>query len=125
VRSHGSEIGGAGDARVIEHLLASGEMLASQMPVTTLWSPEKRLAAAVLASALVNVRDHYGDPARAAQVAEDREWIRSSATREPFCFLRLCDVFGLDPDWVREQVERWCRVKRARRAPFSMHRHAA
>jgi hypothetical protein len=113
------------DAQVVDHLLAGGEILASQVPEASLWSPEKRLAAAVLASALVSVRDHYGRPSRRHEVAADLAWIVSDDVAAPFCFLRLCDVFGLDPAWVRENVDRWRRTEPSARVPFSLHRHAA
>ncbi len=45
---------------VIDSLMAGGELLPAQLPVASHWSPEKRLAAAVLASALVEIRDHHG-----------------------------------------------------------------
>ena len=47
---------------VIDHLMAGGEMVPAQLPSATNWSAEKKLAAAVLASALVEVRDHHGKP---------------------------------------------------------------
>jgi len=109
----------------IEHLMSSGEVLPSQERSWTTWSPEKRLAGAVLASALVSVRDHHGDPRRAADVESDLAWVRSDDVGEPFGFLRLCDLFDLDPDWVRGTVAEWCRTEpRARRA-FSLSRDAA
>jgi len=113
------------DGGMISHLLASGEILASQVPAASTWSPEKKLAAAVLTSALVSIRDHHGDPAHARDLEEDLAWIASDDTSGPFGFLHLCDVFGLEPAWVRETVERWQTVERERRTPFSMHRHAA
>jgi hypothetical protein len=116
------------DAEVLEHLLSGGEVLPEQLPGSSLWSPEKRLAAAVLASALVSIRDHDDHRtrgARGSEMATDLAWIRSNDVQAPFCFLRLCDVFDLDPDWVRENVERWRRTERSARVPFSLSRHAA
>jgi hypothetical protein len=114
------------DVAIIDHLLATGEILPSQLPTTTSWSPAKRLAAAVLASALIMLRDHQGDAVHARDVEEDLAWLRSDATGEPFAFLRLCEVFALDAAWVREVVVRWGRDRRSgRRRAFSMHRHAA
>jgi hypothetical protein len=58
-------------------------------------------------------------------MASDLAWIRSDDVKAPFCFLRLCDVFDLDPEWVRQNVERWRRTERSARVPFSLSRHAA
>lgn len=113
------------DGAVIEHLLASGEMLPSQLASASSWSPEKRLAAAVLTQALITIRDYAGDPSKRELVQEDLAWLRSDDAEEPYAFRRLCDVFGLEVDWVRENVERWQRATRTARTPFSMHRHAA
>ena len=113
------------DVDVLEHLLAGGEMLPTQVPRISLWSPEKRLAAAVLTSALITVRDHHDRPARRHELESDLAWIRSDDREAPYCFLRLCDVFDLDPDWVRANVKRWQTAAPEARVPFSLHRHAA
>lgn len=116
----------AADGTAIEHLMATGEILASQLPVASSWSPEKRLAAAVLTSALISLRDHQRDPQHRADVEEDLAWVASDDGRTPFSFLRLCDAFGLEPTWVREIVRRWASESgERRRRTFSMHRHAA
>jgi hypothetical protein len=113
------------DVKVIDHLLASGEMLPSQLPIASPWSPEKRLAAAILSSALITIRDHCADPGYHELVAEDLAWLHSDALH-PFAFRHLCDVFDLDPAWVRSVVARWRRLRLAGvRTPFSVHRHAA
>jgi hypothetical protein len=113
------------DSNVIDHMLASGEMLPAQLPTASTWTPEKRLAAAVFTSALISIRDYSGDPTRAETVAEDVAWVTADDVVEPFAFLRLCEVFALDPAWVRKCVARWRRSPRDARRPFSMHRHAA
>jgi hypothetical protein len=114
-----------GDGAVIDHLMATGEIVPSQMPVVTLWSAEKRLAAAVLASALISLRDRRNDPLHRDEVAEDLAWLASDESASPYSFVPLCELFGLDAAWVRSVVERWAVIPRARRRAFSMHRHAA
>jgi len=114
-----------GDGAVIDHLMATGEILASQLPIATTWSPEKRLAAAVLASALISIRDRRCDLAHKEDFDEELAWVASDDVSAPFAFLRLCDVFGLEPLWVRQVVRRWGVGERGRRRTFSMHRHAA
>ena len=111
---------------VIDHLMAGGELLPAQLPSATNWSPEKRLAAAVLASALVEVRDHHGNRPHRRRVAEALEWVRSDDTVWPFSFLRLCALFELDSDWVRAAVQRWIGTPREERKPVNfLYRQAA
>jgi hypothetical protein len=113
------------DVMVIDHLLASGEMLPSQLPIASSWSPEKRLAAAVLSSALITIRDHCADPAYRELVDDELAWLHSDVSHA-FGFRHLCDLFDLDPAWVRQVVARWRRLRLAGvRTPFSLHRYAA
>lgn len=114
------------DARVVQHFLSAGEMLPSQLPTASTWSPEKKLAAAVLASALVEVRDRHADKSYQRKVKEDVEWIFSEEAEWPFSFIRICELFGLEVDYVRGMVRKWL----AGPAPTvyrqcSAHRHAA
>jgi hypothetical protein len=111
---------------VIDDLMAGGEMLPAQLPASSNWSPEKKLAAAVLASALVEIRDHHGTPAHARRVAEALEWVQGEDTVWPYSFLPLCEVLGLEADWVRQVVARWIGTPRAARKPISfLYRQAA
>jgi hypothetical protein len=98
---------------VLDHLLACGGMLSTQLPSASDWSAEKRLAGAVLMAALVEVRDRHAHPAYRRRVAQDMEWIQSDDVDWPFSFVRLCQLFELDPAWVRGVVARW------RQAPHS------
>lgn len=116
---------GRRDAAVLDHLLAGGEMLPTQASQASLWTPEKRLAAAVLTSALITIRDHHDRPMRRRELQADLAWIHADDRDAPYCFLRLCDVFDLDPGWVRKNVTRWQREAPGTRVPFSLHRHAA
>jgi hypothetical protein len=116
---------GASIGSTVNHLLASGEVLPSQLPSVSSWSPEKKLAAAVLTSALICIRDHYGDEPYAEVVEEDLAWVASDDMTNGFSFLQLCEIFELDAAWVREVVERWKTTEKRQRRPFSLHRHAA
>ncbi len=110
---------------VIQHLMAGAELLPSQTPSASPgWSPEKKLAAAVLASALMEIRDHRASARHRNQIAQTLCWIRSADTEWPFSFLRLCDLFSLDPEWVRGIVRRWLRTPPAARR-ISVYRRAA
>lgn len=116
----------AQDLSVIEDLMASGQMLPSQLPSASDWRPEKKLAAAVLASALVEIRDHAHDPSYRRKVAEDLQWFASDDVAWTFSFLRLCDLLDLEPAWVRQKVAGWMASplnKANRRA--TPYRHAA
>jgi hypothetical protein len=111
---------------VIEHLLAGGEMVAAQLPARSTWSPEKRLAAAVFAGALLEVRDRHGDLHYRRKVGENLTWIASDDTEWPYAFVPLCHLFGLEPEYVRQVVQRWLAEPPSRaRRQVSAHRHAA
>ena len=111
---------------VIDNLMAGGELLPAQLPSASNWTPEKRLAAAVLASALIEIRDHHGSAPHRRHVAETLRWIRAEEDGWPFGFVRLCALFDLDVDWVREEVARWINTPRGERKsiPF-LYRWAA
>ena len=110
---------------VIDDLMAAGIILPAQMSSPARdWSPEKRLAGAVLASALSDIRTLYGQRGHQRRVTEALDWVHSSDTTWPYSFLRLCGLFGLDPEWVRAEVMRWMVTphRERRRMPL---RHAA
>jgi len=114
------------DLGIIDHLLAGGEMVSAQLPRRSNWSPERKLAGAVFAQALIEIRDRHADPKYARRVAEDLDWIASDDTAWPYSFVPLCELFGLEPDYVRLVVQRWLQQE----APtvyrqVSAHRHAA
>ncbi len=114
------------ELHVIEHLMAGGQMLSAQVSTASNWTPEKKLGGAVLASALVEIRDHHGDPHYRRRTAEDLEWIHADDAEWPFSFVRLCALFELDTDWVREVVARWVATPLAERTrPGTPYRHAA
>jgi hypothetical protein len=111
---------------VIDHLMSSGTLLPAQLPSASCWSPEKKLAAVVLASALVDIRDHHGTRAHRRRVAEAIEWVRSDDGEWPYSFLRLCALFDLEPEWVRDAVGRWIATPRELRKPVTyLYRQAA
>ncbi len=109
----------------IDHLLASGAMVPAQLPSPSNWSPERKLAGAVLVSALMEVRDRHSDPAYRRAVSEDLDWISSDDTGWPYSFVPLCHVFGLEPEYVRDVVNRWLETERAPQRQVSLHRQAA
>lgn len=99
--------GGADPWDTLGHLLAHGTVVASLPPRSSTWSPEKRLAGAILASALVEIRDHQGDHGHGQSVRENLEWLAADDFEWPFSFVRLCQIFDLEPSWVRATVRCW------------------
>lgn len=95
------------DTAFLEELMAGEILLPTQGNSPSAWSPEKRLAGAVLRDALLEVRQNANDSRARARVAEDLAWIHDDDASWPFSFLRLCAVFGLDPAWVRQTVAAW------------------
>ena len=100
----------------LAHMLAAGEIVAAQQSGACAWSSEKSLAAAVLASALIEIRDHSGNGKRAPIIADELAWVRSDAVDHLYTFRRVCDLLDLEPQWVRDVVERWHAAGRRRRA---------
>lgn len=109
----------AGDLSGLAHLLAGGELVAAQRPAACVWTPEKSLAAAVLASALIEISDHSGSPKREAAVAAELAWVRGEAGDHLYAFRRVCELLNLDAQWVRGAVDRWHAAGRRRRAQLS------
>jgi hypothetical protein len=108
---------------VIDDLMAGGMLLPAQLPSPSLWSAEKRMAAAVLASALNDARYRPDKASHRRRVNEALQWIRSDDAEWPFSFLRLCALFDLDPEWVRAAVNR--SIDPASRRRRANYRHAA
>jgi len=95
------------DISLVSHFLAAGEVLPSQTPATSTWNPERKLAAAVLISGLLEIRNHIGDPHYRRVVDVDLAWVVSDDLEWPFSFLRLCQVFGFEPSAIRRLVREW------------------
>lgn len=77
---------------------------------------EKRLLAAVLADAVDCFMKHYRSEDRRAQnlFAEAEEWIFEGDDPGLFTFDGICDVLGLNPDWLREGLTAWKRKQDSR-----------
>ena len=112
---------------IVGHLLACGEIVPAQLPAPSDWSPEKRLAGAVLAHTLTEIRDHPRDALHhRRRLAEDLEWVASNDTAWPYSFVPLCELFRLEPEYVRRVVARWMQADRApSQRSRCAHRHAA
>ena len=105
----------SGSLFVIEEMMASAVQLPLQNASSSDWSPEKRLAAAVLGVTLVELRERSGEPSYQRNISESVAWIHSEEVEWPFSFLRLCDLFDLDPNWVRSVADNWVRAPKIKR----------
>ena len=110
---------------IIEHLLAGGEMVAAQLPTASPWSPEHKLAASVLATALTEARGHAGSVPARQRAAEALRWIYADDRTWPFSFLCLCEHFNLNPGWVRRVVRGWQETDPRKKHTSPRFRHAA
>jgi hypothetical protein len=116
----------APDVALLAHWFASGAILPSQLPSPSGWGPEKKLAAAVLGGALIEIRDHCHDANHRRKVADDLQWVHSDDTAWPYSFVRLCELFALEPAYVRRVVRGWKDAPaRTAHRQISVHRHAA
>lgn len=109
---------------VLRELLNGGEILPAQLPSPSYWTPALRLAAAVMAQAMADLRLRRRDGRDHIQVSSALRWVRSNESAWPMSFLRVCELLQLDPSWVRHTVNRWLRQEAplGRNASF---RHAA
>lgn len=94
---------------VLRDLLQGGEILPSQLPAASFWTPEVRLAAAVLGQAVADIRWRRTDGRDHIQVNAALRWVRSDDSKWPFSFIRVCELLRLEPAWVRGRVSRWMR----------------
>jgi hypothetical protein len=91
----------------IENLVASAAIIGTQLPGPSQWSPERRLAGAVLAAALVEIREHHQQRGYRRAIQQDLDWIFSDDTDWPFSFVPLCHTLAVEPEFVRARVHRW------------------
>lgn len=101
---------------VLRDLIQGGEILPSQLPSASHWTPEVRLAAAVLAQAIADVRWRRPDGRDRIRANAALRWLRSDDGRWPYSFLRICEVLQIEPAWVRDRVNGWLRERVAGRA---------
>ena len=70
---------------------------------------ERRLMAAVLEDAIRVYRQDAGARNRRRQrlFRETEQWIESTDRSWPFAFERICEILGLDPDYLRRGLREW------------------
>jgi hypothetical protein len=118
-----ARIGPAEVDDLVDHLFAAPSVDPGQVPMhvaARLESGEMRLALAVLEDALRCVLRHSGSRIREQDEAarEALAWMSSADDAAPFAFVRLCQLFDLDPDWLREMVLRRRPREDVRRSPL-------
>jgi hypothetical protein len=71
--------------------------------------PEKRLLEAMLADAINTYRLYaFADSVEKKRLfAEAKRWLWSDDCRWPFSYRNVCEVLGLDPDYLRQGLSRW------------------
>jgi hypothetical protein len=70
--------------------------------------PEHRLMLAVLEDAVYTYQVCCASRTTSRHVfRETMEWFGSDDTPSPFCFVTICELFGVEPDYVRLGLRRW------------------
>ena len=95
----------------LERMFAPPSVDAGQVPMhvySRLETGEMRLALAILEDALRCALRHHDSRITDQRLAarEALEWIRSDDDSPPFTFVRVCQLFDLDPDWIRDTLHR-------------------
>jgi hypothetical protein len=80
--------------------------------------PERRLMLAVLQDAVITLTRHSERSSSHSRriVEEAQRWFASNSRAHPFAFAAICDVLGLDVDYVRAAIRRL--HARAEGAPY-------
>lgn len=96
---------------MVERVLASPSVDVSQIPMhhrSRIDSGEARLALAILDDAIRCVLRHAESRLahQRAEAMEALEWIRSDRADYALCFVPICQLFDIDPDWVREKIDK-------------------
>jgi hypothetical protein len=83
-------------------------------------APERRLMIAVLEVGVNDYLKNAGarDPHRRALFAEAEQWIEDREATWLYSFENICNVLGIDPDYVRRGLHAWRdRAGRGRQQP--------
>ena len=115
---------------MLEQMFAPPSVDAGQVPMnayTRLETGEMRLALAILEDALRCALRHHDSRITEQRMAarEAMEWIRSDDDAPPFTFVRICQLFDLDPDWIRDTLHRRMFQARVAHEGADRTRHAA
>jgi hypothetical protein len=104
-----SAITGLAQSEEVSRTIVSPEILLPvQFAARDTYRGEKRLMLAVLEEAVATFQRHLDVKTRRGQrlFHEAEEWIRSSDTSWTFAFENVCQTLGLDPEYLRDGLER-------------------
>ena len=123
-------LSGADGEELMERMFAPPAVDQGQIPMnaaTRIDSGEMRLALAVLEDALRCVlRHHESRVVEQRQAAREAwQWMQSDDDSPPFTFVRICQLFDLDPSWIRSSVQRHLGRARSNANPDVRTRRAA
>lgn len=115
---------------LMERMFAPPAVDAGQVPMhvsARLETGEMRLALAILEDALRCALRHHDSRITEQRLAarEAMDWIRSEDDSPPFTFVRVCQLFDLDPDWIRDTLHRHLFQARVRHEVGDRTRRAA
>jgi hypothetical protein len=115
---------------MLDRLLAPPAVVAGQVAMnagTRIDCGEMRLALAVLEDALrCALRHHRSRLVEQRRAARDAlRWMHSDDDAPAFGFVRICQLFDLDPGWIRATVRRRIAPVRAARRADERARRAA
>jgi len=115
---------------VLERMFAPPSVDAGQVPMharSRIDTGEMRLALAILEDALRCALRHHDSRITEQRLAarEAMDWLRSDDDSPPFTFVRICQLFDLDPDWIRDTLHRHLFPAPTRHHSCAGTRHAA
>jgi len=90
------------------------------------FSPEERLMFAVLTDAVECFQKHVDAKSRSRRslFKEAEAWFASPESLRPFSFEYVCEVFDLNPNYVRIGLTRWRRAHNSRKGPHKRVRES-
>lgn len=96
---------------MVERTLAAPVVDVTQVPMHHASRPESgemRLALAILDDAIRCVIRHARSrlPHQKAEAMEALAWIQSDREDYALCFVPICQLFSIDPEWIRDLVAR-------------------
>jgi hypothetical protein len=114
---------------MIDRVLAAPSVDPTQVPMHHRARPdsgEARLALAILDDAIRCVLRHAESRLahQRAEAIEALDWIRSERSDYALCFVPICQLFDIDPDWIRGKIEKALRDPSALRGTWNPGRRA-
>lgn len=122
-----SDLSSSGEGEKVASLFQPDTLLSEQYFETlrrkTYLEPEKKLMLAVLEDAVACFQK-YVSAQRAREKAifqEAEEWILEENSDWPFSFESICEILGLNPEYLRDGLLQWKEVKLRERPKAKIH----